>query len=145
MKTAFWIVVLALAAGSGLAAAAAPKPLDVTVEDLAAAGVPDSAAVADERDRFKFPVAYFRVKERLAEQEAKKDCADCVDLVAVYAAEISAVPVWASEPQAQFMKLGGRLQVRTYLPERKRIVTVTAPSEAMARSISRVLVEKFSK
>ncbi len=128
-----------------LAARAATASLPVTPDDLAAAGVPNAVAVAPDHERFQPPMRYFRIGETLSPADAKLDCADCGNLVAIYAADSLAVPSWVSEPRAQFVKVGGRLQVRAYIQDKKRIVTVTAPSEATARKISAALIAKFSK
>lgn len=125
--------------------AAGPVSLDVSAADLAAAGVPDAVEVSPADGRFAPPVHYFRSGVKLSDTDAKKDCADCSDLIAVYAAEAGAAPNWAEAPQQQFLKIGGRLQLRVYIKEKKRIVTVTAPSEAAMRKISSYLVAKFSK
>lgn len=143
-KISLWTIGL-LAAMAWPAFAAGPKALDVTAADLSAAGVPDVTDVAPAGDRFAPPVKYFRSSETLDENATKKDCADCADLIAVYAAEASAVPGWNSDARQQFIKVGGRLQLRTYIPSQKRIITVTAVSEQTMRKISKHLVEKFSK
>ena len=143
VKTPLWTAA-ALLALAWPAFAAGPETFDVTVEDLAAAGVADAVEVETSGDRFAPPVNYFRSSETLSAGEAKKDCSDCADLIAVYAAETGGAPGWYGE-STQFIKMGGRLQVRAYIPSTKRIVTVTAVSEATARKISTHLVAKFSK
>lgn len=144
VKTSLWAA-LALLLPLVPASAAAPAALEVTAADLAAAGVPGVTEVAPAPDRFAAPVRYFRSPETLGENEAKKDCIDCGSLIAVYAAEASGVPNWETEKLQQFVRVGGRLQVRAYLPAKRRIVTVTAVSESTARKISAHLVAKFSK
>lgn len=144
MKKPLWIAVFLMAV-AGAVSAAAPVALEVSADDLAAAGIQDAVTVAPDRDRFQPPVAYFRIIEKLSAAEAKKDCSDCGNLVAIYAAEAPTVPGWVAEPKLQFVKVGGRLQVRAYIASKKRIVTVTAPSEATARKISSHLVSKFSE
>ncbi len=143
-KITLWTAAL-LALSAGAVLAAAPEPLEVTADDLVAAGVAEVVEVAPAGDRFAPPVKYFRSPERLSEADAKKDCADCADLIAVYAVESPTVPGWHSEKSQQFVKVGGRLQLRTYIPSTKRIVTVTAVSETTMRKISAHLVQKFSK
>lgn len=143
-KMRLWTAGL-LAVLAGAAAAAGPMPLEVTVADLTAAGVADAVEVEPAGERFGAPVRYFRSSETLPEGAAKKDCADCADLIAVYAADSPDVPGWASEPRQQFVKVGARLQLRAYIVSKKRIVTVTAVSEATMRRISEHLVAKFSK
>jgi len=143
-KISLWMAAgLLVAAGAALADA--PKALEVTAADLIDAGVPDVVEVAASGDRFAPPVKYFRSPERLSEADAKKDCEDCADLIAVYAAEAPTVPSWNAEKSQQFIRIGGRLQLRTYIPSKKRLVTVTAVSEATMRKISKHLVDKFSK
>ncbi len=127
------------------ALAASPSPLDVSASDLTAAGISGVTPVVPVTGRFAPPVRYFRSAEKLSAKDAAKDCADCADLIAVYAAETSTVPSWADTPQQQFLKLGGRLQLRTYIKPKRRVVTVTAPNEIMLRKISGYLVAKFSK
>ena len=144
VKTSLWTAGL-LAAMAWPALADGPTPLDVTADDLLAAGVPGVVAVEPAADRFRAPVKYFRSPEALSEADARKDCADCDDLIAVYAAEAAAAPTWHSETRLQFLKIGGRLQLRTYIPSTKRIVTGTAASETTMRKISEHLVRKFSK
>jgi len=143
-KISLWTVA-ALLALAGAASADGPKALEATLDDLVAAGVTGVTEVPSGGDRFAPPVKYFRSPEKLSEADAKKDCADCADLIAVYAAEAPSVPGWNTEKSQQFMKIGGRLQLRTYIPSQKRIVTVTAVSEQTMRKISKYLVEKFSK
>lgn len=139
-------IVLATAFFSiGVTRASGPVPLSFSADDLVAAGVPGATAVLSAADRFHLPVRYFRIEEKLSEAAAKKECADCMNLVAVYAAETPSIPSWVAEPHLQFIKVGQRLQVRAYIAAKKRVVTVTAPSEATARKISSYLVEKFSK
>ncbi len=125
--------------------AATPGTFEITEADLAAAGVPGAAAVAPTKERFLAPVKYFRTKEKLSESDAKKDCSDCGNLVAVYAAPVPTAPNWTSEPQQRFLKIGGRLQLRAYLPATKRIVIVTGPNEGDIRKISSYLSAKFSQ
>jgi hypothetical protein len=43
------------------------------------------------------------------------------------------------------MKIGARLQVRSYIASMKRVIIVTGPSEASVRKISAYLVVKFSR
>lgn len=129
----------------GGARASGLVPLDVSVDDLTAAGVSGASAVSPAVGRFTAPVHYFRTTEKLSGADAKKDCADCADLIAVYAAESPTIPGWVAESRLQFIRIGGRLQVRAYIAAKRQIVTVTAPSEATARKISAYLVEKFLK
>lgn len=144
VKTSLWTAGI-LVAMAGTALAAVPNPLDVAATDLADAGVEGVVDVAPAGDRFAPPVKYFRSPETLSEADAKKDCAGCADLIAVYAAEVQAAPGWHSEKSQQFVKVGSRLQLRAYIPQKKRVVTVTAVSEETMRKISKHLVEKFSK
>ncbi|WKZ29135.1 MAG: hypothetical protein QY323_00230 [Patescibacteria group bacterium] len=144
MKKRLWIVPLLLVAAAALGTRAA-DPLEVTVEDLAAAGVAEAVAVPTEANRYLPPVRYFRTKEKLSASDAKKDCSDCADLVAVHVADVAAVPSWVATPQLQFMRFGARLQLRSYIPETKRVVIVTGPNEAMIRKISNHLLSKFSR
>lgn len=144
LKIPLWTVA-AIFAFAWTASAAGPKPLAVTADDLSAAGVPGVTEVAVAGDRFAPPVKYFRSPETLSENDAKKDCADCADLIAVYAAEAPSVPGWNAEKTQQFVKVGSRLQLRTYIPSTKRIVIVTAVNEQTLRKISTHLVDKFSK
>lgn len=144
MKKRLWMLIAPfLLAWPALAAG--PAALDVTMGDLAAAGVPDATTVAPAPGRFAPPTRYFRSTEKLSANDARKDCADCADLIAVYAANVPVAPNWADTPQQQFLKIGGRLQLRAYIKEKKRIVTITAPNEATLRKISGYLVAKFSK
>lgn len=144
VKTRLWTIAL-LAALAAPASAQGPAPLEATVADLAAAGVADAAPVAPAADRFGAPVRYFRSPERLSDADAKKDCADCADLIAAYAAETATVPSWHAEKSQQFVKVGGRLQLRTYLPAAKRVIIVTAVNETTLRKVSARLVAKFSE
>lgn len=143
-KTHLWTIGL-LAAMAWPALADGPKALDVSVDDLTAAGVAGVTEVATAGDRFAPPMRYFRSSEKLSEADAKKDCADCADLIAVYAADVATVPGWTKEKIQQFQKVGARLQLRTYIPATRRVVTVTAVSESTMRKISAQLVAKFSK
>jgi hypothetical protein len=144
VKTRLWTI--ALLAGLALPVSAeGPAPLRVAADDLAAAGVTDAVPVAPAADRFAAPVRYFRSAERLSDADAKKDCADCGDLIAVYAAEVASAPSWHSEKAQQFVKVGGRLQLRAYIPSLRRVVTVTAVDETTLRKVSAHLVAKFSK
>jgi hypothetical protein len=144
MKTRLWMI-LAPALLAWPALAAGPASLDVTAADLAAAGAPDVTTVNAANGRFEGPVRYFRTSEKLSVNDARLDCADCDDLIAVYAADVPDAPKWAEDAKPPFIKIGGRLQLRTYIPSKKRIVTVTAISEATLRKISSYLVAKFSK
>lgn len=144
VKNPLWTIGL-LAAMAWPAFAAGPTPLDVTLDDLVAAGVPGVTEVAPAGDRFAPPVKYFRSPEKLSDVDAKKDCADCADLIAVYAAEVPNVPGWHSEKNLKFVKVGGRLQLRAYIPSKKSVVTVTAVNEQTLRKISNHLIAKFSK
>ncbi|HJV32449.1 MAG TPA: hypothetical protein VJ694_00310 [Patescibacteria group bacterium] len=143
-KTHLWTIGL-LASMAWPALADGPKALDVTVDDLLAAGVAGVTEVAPAGDRFAPPMRYFRSSEKLSDADARKDCADCADLIAVYAADVATVPGWTTEKIQQFQKVGSRLQLRTYIPATRRVVTVTAVSEATMRKISAQLVAKFSK
>ena len=125
--------------------ASGPVPLEVTASDLTAAGIADASVVSPSSDRFGAPMRYFRSSEKLSAADAKRDCADCGDLIAVYAADVPSPPGWASEPRSQFLTVGGRYQLRDYIAVKRRIVTVTAPGEAMTRRLSAYLVAKFSK
>jgi len=142
-KLRLWTIAL-LAFMAWPAFADVPEPLEVTLADLSAAGVSGATEVVPTADRFKPPVRYFRSPEKLSEADAKKDCSDCGDLIAVYAAEASSVPGWNSEKAQQFVKIGGRLQLRAYIPSTRRVVTVTAVNEQTLRKISAYLVQKFS-
>ena len=144
MKTRLWMTAV-LAALAWPAFAAGPAALEVTAADLAAAGVEGVKEVATAGDRFAPPMRYFRSPERLSDADAKKDCADCADLIAVYAAEVASVPSWDAEKIQQFQRIGGRLQLRAYIASKKRVVTVTAVNEQTLRKISRYLVDKFSR
>ena len=144
VKTSLWTAGI-LVAMAGTALAAVPNPLEVTAADLAEAGVEGAVDVAPAGDRFAPPMRYFRSSEKLSEADAKKDCADCADLIAVYAADVATVPGWTKEKVQQFQKVGARLQLRTYIPSTRRVVTVTAVSESTMRKISAQLVAKFSK
>ena len=144
MKGSIWIITAALFVGSAVSAAA-PSVFAVSTEDLETAGIRDAFQIPPTSDRFLPPVSYFRAKDRLSAKDAKKDCADCDDLVAVYVADVSTVPNWVIESQLQFVKMGGRLQLRTYIASVKRIVIVTGPSESAIRNISKQLVSKFSR
>ncbi|MFA5853635.1 MAG: hypothetical protein WC866_00975 [Patescibacteria group bacterium] len=144
MKKTPWIAIILLFAASA-ASAALPAPLEVTEDDLTSAGISNVTSVVPTPDRFLAPVRYFRTADTLSAKDAKKDCADCADLVAVYVADVSAVPKWVVEPQQQFMKIGARLQLRAYIASTKRVVIVTGPSEASVRKISKALVTKFSR
>ena len=144
VKTPLWMMGL-LAALAWPALADGPKALDVTAADLAAAGVSDATHIAPIGDRFAPPVAYFRSPETLSAADARKDCADCGDLIAVYVAETPVLPSWNGGVSQQFIRMGGRLQLRAYVPSTRRVVTVTAPSEQTLRKISRHLVDKFSR
>lgn len=144
MKTRLWMVLAPLLL-AGTALAAGPAALKVTADDLTKAGTPGVTTVSSAGDRFSPPVQYFRTTEKLSDADAKLDCADCSDLIAIYAADVPAVPNWANVPQQQFLKVGGRLQLRAFVASKKRVVTVTAPNEATLRKISSYLVEKFSK
>lgn len=144
MKTRLWMILVpVLLAWPALAAG--PAALDVTVEDLTAAGAPGVTQAPPADGRFQPPVHYFRTTEKLSVNDARKDCADCDDLIAVYVADVPAAPAWVDTPQSQFLKIGGRLQLRSYIASKKRIVTVTATNEATLRKISKYLVAKFSK
>lgn len=144
IKTSLWTLAAALIMTSA-ASAATPPALEIIAADLGAAGVPDVVEVPPAGDRFNLPVRYFRSSEKLSAADTKLDCKDCGDLISVYVAQVSAVPGWHYEKSRQFMKIGGRLQLRVYIPAKKRIVTVTAVNEASLRKISKYLVEKFSK
>lgn len=144
IKTGLWTIA-AVFVLAGSASAASPSRLDVSSVDLIAAGVSGVTEAIQSGDRFNLPVKYFRSLEKLSEADTKKDCKDCSDLISVYAAETSTVPIWSSEKSQQFMKIGGRLQLRVYIPSKKRIVTVTAVNEASLRKISKYLTDKFSK
>jgi len=128
----------------GVTRASGPVPLDVSAADLTDAGTTGVTAISPAAGRFPPPVHYFRSAENLSDTNAKKDCADCADLIAVYAAEVPSAPNWADVPAQQFLKMGGRLQIRAYIKDKKRIVTVTAPNETTLRKISAYLVAKFS-
>ncbi len=144
MKKTLWIALL-LSTFASAASASAPAALEISAEDLATAGIQGVVAVAPEHDRFQPPVAYFRVAEKLSAEAAKADCGGCGNLVAAYAATVSSVPSWVAESKMQFVKVGGRLQLRAYIASKKRVVIVTAPSETAVRKISAALVSKFSK
>lgn len=142
-KTPYLAIALFLAAGA--ASAARPAPLEVTEADLEASGVPGATQVSPVSERFLAPVHYFRTTAKLSASDAKKDCSDCADLLAVYTAPVSGVPNWVTEPEQQFLKIGGRLQLRAYLAATKRVVIVTGPNEADLRKVSSYLVSKFSR
>ncbi len=144
MKKLPWIAAAMFFATVALGARAA-EPFKITVDDVAAAGVAGAILVTPETSRFRPPVTYFRTEEKLSAANAKKDCADCADLVAIHVAEVSNTPSWVATPQLQFMRFGTRLQLRAYIAETKRVVIVTGPSEAMVRKISQSLVAKFSR
>jgi hypothetical protein len=130
---------------AGAVSADGPDELDVGIVDLTEAGVPGASEVQPSDDRFLPPVEYFRSDERLSDADAKKDCADCADLIAIYVADAPTPPGWHSEKSQQFVRVGARLQLRAYIPEKRRIVTVTAVSESTVRKLSKHLVDKFSK
>lgn len=143
-KTPILAIALFLVAGAA-SAATTTIPLDVTDADLTAAGVAGTTLVSPAPERFLAPVRYFRTTSKLSANDAKKDCADCADLLAVYAAPVSSVPNWAAEPEQQFLKIGGRLQIRVYLAATKRVIIVTGPNESDIRKVSHYLVSKFSR
>lgn len=143
-KTILWTLAI-LAAASWPASAAERGSFEVGAADLIAAGVADAVSVEMTADRFRPPVRYFRSSERLSEEDARKDCADCADLIAVHVASYPSAPGWVAEASQQFVRVGRRLQVRAWIPATKRVVTVTAVSEQTARKISAHLVRKFSE
>jgi hypothetical protein len=144
MKNRLWMILAPLLL-AWPALAAGPAALDVSADDLTAAGADGVVAVSPAGGRFAPPVKYFRSPETLSAADAKKDCSDCADLIAVYAAEVPAAPNWSEVPAQQFVRVGGRLQLRAYIKEKKRVVTVTAVSETTVKKISAYLVAKFSK
>ncbi len=126
--------------------AAATAGFGVSQTELAAGtGLANVSAVAPDGTRFRPPVQYFRSPETISAADARRDCADCGNLIAVYIADAPAVPAWAAVLGQRSVKIGGRFQLRTYLAARKRIVIVTAPSETTVRKISAFLVGRFSK
>jgi hypothetical protein len=110
--------------------------------ELTALGLAEVAPVEPTEDRFRPPVLYFRSAEKLSAQDARKACADCADLIAVHAAETAVPPVWAVEPEQRLRTIGGRVQVREYQLDRRRVLIVTAASRATAEKILSALKTK---
>ena len=150
MKKPFtlYLAAFGLAAAAALAAAlpsgAAPTALPVTVADLTAAGYTGVTAVAPTATRFRAPVWYFRVNESLSQSDAKKDCADCNNLVAVYAAVSESVPGWALNQKDVYRIMGARTQGRIYIRNTKTIVIVTGPAPKLVQALLESLQKKFT-
>ena len=133
-------IALAAVLAAGTALAAAPQP---TVDDLKAAGYADASAVAEATDgRFGAPVRYFRSSERLSAADAKKDCADCADLISVYSAELPSPPDWAANQNFKpTRQIAGRWQTRGWLAAAKRILIVTGPNQEKVKALYDQLTE----
>ncbi len=122
-----------------------PHPLDVTVGDVTAAGYSGVKVVDPLPNRFLPPVHYFRVTESLNDVQAKKDCADCRNLLAVYAAVSQSVPGWSINQRVFIRPMGGRTQVRYYLPDKKIIIIATGPDPKLTVQLADFLKAKLSK
>lgn len=127
-----------------LSPVSASAPLDVSVNDVAAAGYAGAQAVEPVEDRFQPPVRYFRVDQTLSAADAKRDCPDCRNLVAIFVGPAGAAPDWSNPNINPVRRVGGRTQVRKYLAASKTVIIVTAPDREKAIVLSNALVKKFS-
>ena len=115
----------------------------VEVEDLIESGMTNVKVVETTKSRFQEPMQYFRVAEALDEKNAKKDCEDCGNLVAVYIGTTPTIPGWIEGNSNPLRRIGGRIQARRYLPNKKLVIIVTTPLQENAIRLSNRLVEKF--
>lgn len=135
------LLVIPLLLGLGVFAllkAQASAPFAVTAMDLEEAGYTSVVPLGQEGSRFSPPVTYFRVAERLSEEQARRDCEDCADLVAVHLAE-STAPAWASS-QEPLRIVGGRTQARRYHAPTRTIIIVTGPDTERVAALSDLLL-----
>ena len=142
-KTAFLLIALAGAAMTALAAEPAPA-LTVTAQDLLDAGYASAKELKPAGDRFQPPVHYFRVSPALSALDAKKDCKDCGDLAAVYAAVTTSAPAWIDRTDLVY-SAGGRVQIRRWLAARKIAVIVSAPDRTLAIKLANDLVKRYAQ
>lgn len=117
---------------------------EASVADLEAAGFAEVKAVEPAPDgRYAAPVRYFRSSTRIAVIDAKRDCPDCGDLIAVYAARSLAPPDWSLNPRFVPARIvAGRWQIRGYLKEAQTILIVTGPDRAKTEKLFAALSEK---
>lgn len=142
MKKSVWMSACAIALGIFLVAHAQESPAtSATVEDLEAAGYTDVIALGPDGSRFASDVDYFRVAETLSDADARKDCADCANLVAAYVAKTDSVPDWHATNEDPLRLVGGRVQARRYHPPTKTVIIVTGPVlEKVAALSDRLLI-----
>ena len=142
-KTAAIIATLALLILSPVSSRS--ESMDASADDLAAAGFTGANAVEPSKDRFLPPVRYFRVDQALSAADAKRDCPDCQNLVAVFIGATTAAPDWSNPNINPVRRVGGRTQVRKYLATSKTAIIVTAPDREKAIALAALLVKKFSQ
>ena len=142
-QTRLLLISLAFAAFPVLAADA-PSGLTVSAQDLLDAGYTSAKEVKPNGDRFQPPVRYFRVNPVLSTIDAKKDCKDCGDLAAVYAAEAKSVPAWADRTDLVY-NAGGRVQIRRWVAAKKIAVIVSAPDRTLAIKLANDLAKRFAQ
>ena len=130
------------AAALAAASAVSGQSAGASAEDLAGAGYTGVQPLDPAGNRFSAPVKYFRVKEILDDVDAKKDCQDCRDLVAVYAGESKEIPGWSINQKNPMRKMGGRWQYRNYVGGAKTVVIVTGPHEDKVRRLGESLRAK---
>ena len=118
-----------------------PSRTSVIEEDLEAAGYTDVVALEADGSRFASNVAYFRVAETLSDADARKDCADCANLVATHVAKTDSVPDWHAADEDPLRLVGGRVQARRYHAPTKTVIIVTGPDlEKVAALSDRLLI-----
>lgn len=144
MLTTLGLLVVALSAFAE-ATADKPKPLEVTAADIAQAGYSNVQPVAPAGDRWNGPTEYFTSNAYIPQGDVKKDCADCQKVVAAYAAVTDKVPGWSLNQHVFVRKIAGRFQGRAFLPDKKTVIVVTGPNEALITKLLDVLKTKFAQ
>src|SRR6266850_2651209 len=112
-RTAILLTTLGiLAAAAAIAAdATAPKPLEVTAADIQQAGYTHVQSIAPAADgRWKGPAHYFTTDAYIPREDQKRDCADCQNVVAAYAAISPTIPGWSLNQHIIVRKIAGRWQ-----------------------------------
>lgn len=125
--------------------AQSPAVPEVTVAELESAGYTAVTELARNDSRFELPVHYFRVAETIPEEDTRKDCDDCGNIVAVYLAVVPSAPGWARRNSNPLRLVGGRVQARRYHEATGTVLIVTGPAMENVSSLSNLLLERIAQ
>lgn len=115
----------------------------ISPTELVAAGFSDVETLASSTERFQPPVQYFRVGQKIAPEDARLDCGDCANLVAIYITPLipTSTPLAYVKNNQIIKKIAGRTQISFSVAA--RIVFITSPEERAAQTLATRIRERI--